>query len=188
MRAPELYTRFLRPLNVTGIPYMITGGLAAIVYGEPRLTNHVDVVIALEPDMAHRLAEVFPPPDYDAPPVEVLREEASRDAWGHFNILHVETALRADMYPVGTDPLGAWAMSRRQPIPIADDTIWVAPIEYVILKKLAYYRDGRSDRHLRDIGSMVRLSGDQVDRPVLDAWLERLGLQREWGLVSSYIR
>jgi hypothetical protein len=47
MPAPELYTHFLERLNATGIRYMITGGLAAIIYGEPRLTNDVDIVIVM---------------------------------------------------------------------------------------------------------------------------------------------
>lgn len=106
MPAPDLYTHFLQRLNATGIRYMITGGLAAIIYGEPRLTNDVDIVIVLAADEADWLVTAFPAPDYYVPPAEVVRVEAARPAWGHFNLLHVETALRADLYPLGDDPLG----------------------------------------------------------------------------------
>lgn len=41
---------------------MITGGLAAIIYGEPRLTNDVDIVMRLEPEAAELLIEAFPAP------------------------------------------------------------------------------------------------------------------------------
>lgn len=185
MPAPELHTHFLQRLNATGIHYMVTGDLAAIVYGEPRLTNDIDVVIALRGGNVSRLTAAFPAPEYYAPPPEVVAQEASRSAWGHFNILHVETALRADIYPLGDDPLGSWAMPRRNAISIAGETVWVAPIEYVILKKLVYYHDGRSDRHLRDIRAMLRLSGDQVDRMALDAWLDRLQLRGDWELATA---
>jgi len=50
--AADLYVRLLQPLRQAGIPYMITGGLAAILYGEPRLTNDVDIVLRLDPDRA----------------------------------------------------------------------------------------------------------------------------------------
>ena len=72
-------------------------------------------------------------------------------------------------------------MAHRRQIPIAGESVWVAPAEYVIAKKLVYYRDGGSDRHLRDINAMLRLSGDVIDRALLADWIGRLGLEREWG-------
>lgn len=186
MPAPDLYTHFLQRLNATGIRYMITGGLAAIIYGEPRLTNDVDIVIVLAADEVDRLVTAFPAPEYYVPPREVVLEEAARPAWGHFNLLHVETSLRADVYPLGDDPLGAWAMARRWAIPMAEETVWVAPIEYVMLKKLEYFRDGRSDRHLRDIAAMVRISGDTIDPSAMESWLDRLRLRNEWARAKEY--
>lgn len=186
MPAPDLYTHFLRRLNATGIRYMITGGLAAIIYGEPRLTNDVDIVIVLGAEEADRLVAAFPPPDYYAPPAEVVREEAARPAWGHFNLLHGDTALRADIYLLGDDQLGAWAMARRWAAPMAGETVWVAPIEYVILKKLVYFRDGGSERHLRDIAAMVRISGETIDQSALDGWLDHLQLRSEWNRARRY--
>ncbi len=159
---------------------MVTGGLAAIIYGEPRLTNDVDIVLQLSVGDAGRLAKVFPPSRYYLPPPETIREEAARSAHGHFNILDLETSLRADIYCLGDDPLGAWGMSRRRELPIGDETMWVAPIEYVILLKLRYSRESGSDRHLNDIRAMCRISGELIDRGALDGWIERLGLAAEW--------
>jgi len=159
---------------------MITGGLAAIVYGEPRLTNDVDIVMGLVPSDAERLTEAFPPADYYVPPLEAIREEAARPAHGHFNILDLESSLRADIYCAGSDPLAAWGMPRRRTFPVGDEVIPVAPIEYVILLKLRYYRESGSDRHLRDIAAMRRLSGALIDAATLDDWIARLGLGAEW--------
>jgi len=117
---------------------------------------------------------------YYAPPLETIREEAARAAHGHFNILDLESALRADVYCLGRDPLGHWAMDRRRSIAIGDEAIWVAPIEYVMLQKLRYYRDSGSDRHVRDIAAMLRISQDLVDREALDTWLTQLKLRSEW--------
>lgn len=159
---------------------MVTGGVAAIVYGEPRLTNDVDVVLELRAGEVDRLAAAFDPSRYYIPPIETMEEEATRPTGGHFNILDLETSLRADVYCLGGDPLGAWAMSRRREIPIQRESIWVAPIEYVILQKLRYYRDSGADRHLRDIRAMRRISGDLIEQPALDSWIQRLGLVPEW--------
>lgn len=177
---PDLFERLLRPLHQSGIPYMITGGLAAIIYGDPRLTNDVDLVLQLTPGDAERLAAAFPTERYYVPPIETIREEAGRATHGHFNLIDLETSLRADVYCLGTDALGAWAMARRQAVSIADTTIWVAPIEYVIVLKLRYYREAGSDRHLRDIAAMRRISGDLIDASALDGWIVRLGLEPEW--------
>jgi hypothetical protein len=61
----------------------------------------------------------------------------------------------------------------------------LAPPEYVIIRKLEYYREGGSEEHLRDIRSMLAVSGGQLDRPSLAEWIERRGLQTEWRLVSG---
>jgi hypothetical protein len=58
--------------------------------------------------------------------------------------------------------------------------VWVAPIEYVIVLKLQYYRDAGSERHLRDIAAMRRISGELIAQPALEAWITRLDLGAEW--------
>jgi len=74
---PELLDLFVSPLNDLGLTYMVTGAVAAIVYGEPRLTRDIDVVVALDPGDAQRLAEAFAPQQHGncAPPScsDVLR-------------------------------------------------------------------------------------------------------------------
>ena len=39
---PRLIALFVRPLNECGISYLVTGGVASIVYGEPRFTRDID--------------------------------------------------------------------------------------------------------------------------------------------------
>lgn len=186
MLGPEFGRLLLRPLRATGVPYMVTGGLAAIIYGDPRLTNDVDLVVRLTPQDAERLAAAYPAAEYYVPPIEVLREEASRDAHGHFNILHLESALRADVYCLGIqDALGEWGMTHRHLMMIGDDEVAVAPIEYVITMKSQYFTLGGSDRHLRDIRAMLRLDNAPIDRAVLAQWIERLGLGTAWRKVQD---
>lgn len=91
---PELHQRLLRPLVATGVPFMVTGGVAAIVYGEPRLTNDVDIVLGLAHADAERLVAAFSPDRYYVPPVDVIRVEVSRAEHGHFNVL--DLGLRAE--------------------------------------------------------------------------------------------
>jgi hypothetical protein len=88
--------------------------------------------------------------------------------------------MRADIYLPGTDALNAWAFEHTVIRHVDDDEVVMAPIEAVILSKLQYYQSGKSDRHLRDIHQMLRISGDLVDRAELARWAARLGVESEW--------
>ena len=174
MTDPDLIGLFIEPLEQLGIPYMVTGGVASVIYGDPRFTRDVDVVLQLAGADVRRLAAMFAAGDFYVPPLEVLEEEASRG--GHFNLIHRDTALRADIYLVGGDRLHRWALERRGRVLVGTISIWVAPIEYVILRKLEYFVASGSDRHLRDVAMMLRISGDRVDRPELERWIAKLDL------------
>jgi hypothetical protein len=68
---------------------------------------------------------------------------------------------------------------------IGKDTITLAPPEYVILRKLEYYREGGSEKHLRDIRAMLAISGDLLDRPALQDWIQRLKVETQWRQVLA---
>jgi hypothetical protein len=51
---------------------MITGAVASIIYGEPRLTNDIDMVIDLKPGDIGQFANYFPIEDFYCPPPEVI--------------------------------------------------------------------------------------------------------------------
>jgi len=185
MLEPELFLLFVRPLNRAGIRYMVTGSVAAIFYGEPRLTHHVDLVAFLNDADIRGLADSFPSADFYVPPLEVIAAEVQREQRGHFNLIHLETGFKADVYPTGRDDLNAWAFRLRRRVPFEGETVVLAPPEYVIVRKLEYYREGGSEKHLRDIRSMLAISGEQLDKAALTEWIERRGVQSEWQLVSG---
>ena len=180
MSLVELFRRFVHPLNELDIPYMATGAVAAVVYGEPRLTLDVDLVLRLHPDLAPALAGAYPAEEFYVPPVETIREEARRPAHGHFNLLHHPTGLRADIYLAGADPLDAWGLDRRRRETVAGEPVWIAPAGYVIVRKLEFFRESGSTKHLSDIAAILRVRPDLVDRSELEAWIGRRGLQAQW--------
>ncbi len=186
MTDPSLISLFVRPLNLLRIPYLVTGGVASVVYGEPRFTRDIDLVIALQSRDAARFANAWPAADFYVPPIEVIEEESRRPSAGHFNVIHHDTTMRADIYLPGADPLNAWAFEHPVVRHMDDDDVILAPIEAVILSKLRYYQVGQSDRHLRDIHQMLRISGSMLDRPEFERWAAKLGVEREWQLAQEY--
>jgi hypothetical protein len=185
MPGTELFLLFVRPLNRSGIRYVIGGSVAAIFYGEPRLTNDVDVVVFLRDSDIERLLGIFPQPEFYLPPPEVILNEVRRPARGQFNIIHVETTFKADVYLTGRDEFNAWAFRNKRPVEFEGETLVFAPPEYVIVRKLEYFREGGSDKHLRDIRTMLKVSGEQINRADLDEWIKRQGVEAEWKEVAS---
>jgi hypothetical protein len=184
MPEAELSLVFLRPLNKLGLRCIVSGGIAAILYGEPRFTNDVDLVVFLRHDDIRRLREAFPSPEFYVPPEEVIATEMARPAKGQFNVLHLDTGFKADFYTTGRDDFNAWAFRNSRLLDFKGDTIRVAPLEYVIVRKLEFLRDGGSDKHIRDIRSMLKVSGEQIDRAALDEWIQRRGVKAEWRKVA----
>ncbi len=179
MALPDWIGTFVEPLDRLGIVYMVTGSVGAMAYGEPRMTTDVDVVVRLALGQAGPLLDCFPEADFYRPPEEVVRHEITRAARGHFNVIQHATGMKADFYPAGDDPLPAQALERRRRLDVGGSTIVLAPPEYVIVRKLEFHREGASDKHLRDIASMLA-SGCPLDLAWLEAELESRGLTTTW--------
>jgi hypothetical protein len=102
MPQPSFPHIFLSRLNKIGLPYVITGAVASIVYGEPRLTNDLDLVVMLRDKNVEKFVRAFPAGEFYCPPVEVLTIEIRRPQGGHFNLIHHDTGTKADIYLAGT--------------------------------------------------------------------------------------
>jgi hypothetical protein len=185
MPEPELSLLFVRPLNQIGARYIVTGSVASILYGEPRLTNDVDIVVFLRDADIARLPEVFPSPDFYVPPREVIAAEIARPAKGQFNVIHADTGFKADFYTAGRDELNAWGFRNLRKLVYRGETISVAPPEYVIVRKLEFFREGGSEKHLRDIRAMLAVSSDLINRSELEEWIARRELAGEWNRINA---
>jgi hypothetical protein len=165
---------------------MVSGSTAAIVYGEPRLTNDVDVIVVLDREQIARLPEVFPLEEFYCPAEGEILLEAAREQRGHFNVIHHETGFKADVYLAGKDPLHTWGFARTRSLEIEGETIVVAPPEYVIIRKLEYYREGGSEKHLRDIRAILDNSSELIRQDELEAQISALGLQEAWNRAQAW--
>lgn len=186
MLETDLFLLFARKLNELSVPYMVTGSVAGVIYGEPRVTHDVDIVLVLAPRAVRQFAAAFPLEEFYCPPEEVLVQEALRRQRGHFNLIHHQSGFRADIYLANRDPLHEWALEERQCLKVDGVDLWVAPVEYVVVRKLQYFREGGSEKHLRDIASMLVVSGEDVRIRIIERWVGKLGLAKEWERASKY--
>ena len=185
MPPPEPFLLFTRRLAEAGIPYMVSGSVAAIFYGEPRMTNDVDIVVFMKSGDAAKLETAFPLDDFYCPPRQVIEIETARSQRGHFNLIHHETGFKADIYPV-SDALHRWGMARCRVVFLGEDPLTLAPPEYVMVRKLQFFREGGSQKHLRDISRMLASLGEDWSRDDLLPLIRDSRLEAEWKQVLEF--
>lgn len=183
----EFFAYVIDVLEGLSIPYMVTGSIASMAYGEPRLTIDMDIVIDLSTEMAERFCAKFETgKDFYVHLDSVL--EAIRQR-GHFNIIHVPSGSKVDFYQLKKDPLSQEMFKRRNEESFDEKRMasFSSP-EDVIINKLIFYNEGKSEKHLRDIRGMLQVSGDKLDISYLEKRLEDLGLYQYWGELKKWKR
>lgn len=165
-------------LEQQAIRYRVVGSLASMAYGEPRFTNDIDFLADIRLEHAAAFLQAFPPPEH------YLSEAAMRAAIqqpGQFNIIHIPSGLWVDMIVLGQDGYAQVEIqSGRRLTSPGECDVWCAAPEDVILNTLLYYREGGSDKHLRDIASMLMIQGAAIDRGYIASWAVQLGVLAEW--------
>jgi hypothetical protein len=120
-----------------------------MAYGEPRLTNDIDLVASIEERHIPRLIEAFPASEYYISD-QMIREAIERQ--GQFNIIHPSSGLKVDVIIRRNTPFDVSRFRRVRRIHPAEsyEANFAAP-EDVIIKKMEYYKDGGSEKHLRTL-------------------------------------
>jgi len=165
-------------LESTGIEYVIWGGVAVIMYGEPRFTRDMDVVVRLHYNEVDTLARLLEEDGYYVS-VEAIQDAVDRHFY--FNAIHLETGIKIDFCVARRDPIHVWAFEHRR-VKNFDEFRQAAymPPESVILTKLRVYQDSTSTRHLDDIESILRVSGPELDLAYVDREAARTGVFGTW--------
>ena len=185
MQELNLFAIYTDILSKNNIEYFISGSVAAIVYGEPRLTHDIDLIISLSDNVITKFVAAFPPNLFYCPPKEVIKTEIKRTSRGHFNLIHQETGFKADIYLIGQEKLQKWALENKVKINFAGIDIFLAPVEYVIIKKLEFYREGNSQKHIEDIKNILINSEHLINFTFLNKSVKDLGLEDVWSLVRK---
>lgn len=182
MEQVDLLRYLIDVLERMGVPYMLVGSFASGAYGEPRLTQDIDVVVDLPAGRVAEFCGAFPFDDYYVSAEAAAR--AARDG-GQFNIIHPSSGNKIDVLIARTDPYGREQLARRQRVSILPDREgYTARPEDVIIGKMEYYREGGSEKHLRDITGILVVSGEDVDRDYVTRWANRLGLTEIWEAIQ----
>ncbi len=185
MDQADLLRQVLEVLEEMEITYMVVGSIASSSYGEPRMTQDIDVLVSLTSDDAVPIARAFPSPDYYVS-LEAVKEAIAHG--GQFNVIHPTSGNKIDFMMAPRDPWGREQLSRRQRVRILPDTEgYTARPEDIIISKMKYYHQGGSEKHLRDITGIIKVSGEDVDFKYIAEWAEKLELSEIWEAILRRI-
>lgn len=178
----ELLKRGIAACESLGIPYLVVGSVASSAFGEYRSTNDIDIVIELKAQDVPALCAKFPEPDYYVS--EIAAREAVR-LERMFNVIENWTGYKIDFAIAQSSPWGRSQLVRRRQVPILPGVVgYIASPEDVIISKMRYHQDGESDKHLRDIAAVLRVSGDSLDYEYIKRWTLSLQLTNVWQAVQ----
>ena len=159
-------------LDAAAIAYMVTGSMAMNYYGVPRMTRDIDVVIEVDVPDLERVCALFQDDFY-------LEREAVQDAIERrttFNVIHTALVIKVDFVVRKNTEYRRMEFARRRRVSAQDHSFQIVAPEDLIISKLAWASDSRSEVQLADVRNVLR-SVPQLDRRYLEEWIARLGLE-----------
>ncbi|MGB4950576.1 MAG: hypothetical protein WBO55_08080 [Rhizobiaceae bacterium] len=163
-------------LEAIGAAYAIWGGLAVVVYGEPRFTRDMDILLSPKQFSASLFVRRLQETHYHVDEMAVNRALGG----GFFNVIHLGYHIKTDFY-VPTEPELLTMLADRVMLPFDEmrRAAYITPTS-LIVAKLRAYENSESTRHLDDIASIVRLQGRKLDQARIDIVAAQLGALGVW--------
>ena len=100
--------------------------------------------------------------------IDAIRRDAS------FNIIHLATMHKVDVFIAGRSELTREEMERKLAIELGDppQKVWVCSAEDIVLQKLEWYEQGNriSERQWLDVQGVLKVQGARLDLAYLRRW------------------
>lgn len=181
MTAAALLRSAVAALDAAGVPFMLTGSLAAAYHGAGRATMDIDLVIDPTAPQLHALVRLLEGTGTYVSP------EAAEEAFAHqtmFNMVDTTSGWKVDLIVRKQRAFSTTEFMRRQPAEFEGCPLWVASVEDVIVAKLEWAKLGGSARQLEDVAALLRVRAGQLDRTYVERWVAELGLTTQWEHVA----
>ena len=158
-------------LQSAGFDYMLTGSVAMNYYAEPRMTRDIDIVVALVETDIDKVIEIFQRKYY-------LSADAVLDAVRDhkmFNLVHYESVVKVDLIVRKDSKYRRMEFDRRRQFRVGELVAWIVSKEDLILSKLSWAQDSKSEMQLNDVRNLLATN---PDLDYLREWSSQLGLER----------
>jgi len=168
-----------RELDRAQIPYMVIGGQAVQLYGEPRMTRDIDLTLGLGSEGLARVLAVCGAcglKPLSADPAGFVRETMVLPA------LEERSGIRVDFVFSVTD-YERQAINRSRPVELGGVSVRFAAVEDIVIHKLVAGRP----RDLEDVRSIV-IKNPGIDRTYVEEWLGGFDRALDRDITSSFRR
>lgn len=159
-------------LDTAGIRYMITGSIAAGHYAQPRMTRDIDLVVELDATDAERLAALFG--DAFECDVDAIRTAIARQSL--FNLIHTTAIVKVDVVVRKDTPYRLEEFGRRHLVNIDGQPMSMVSAEDLLLSKLLWAKDSRSELQLRDVRH-IAAAQSTLDWVYVERWADALDVR-----------
>jgi hypothetical protein len=179
----ELLKFAVDALEQLNVPYAIIGSFASGVWGESRFTQDIDILVGLPADRVNHLCQAFPSSDFF---VSADAAQVAVESHGQFNVIHPASGNKIDFMIAGQNAWTSRELLRKKNIELFPGRLAaVASPDDVILGKLIYFREGGSDKHLRDIAGILKISNQLIDLEYIAKTAADLGVDHIWQAITS---
>lgn len=160
--------RTIWALNKAGLDYVIVGGVAAILYGRPRATFDVDIVINIQPsdtEAVKSLVQAFSSHSLEVFEHKIVSTLKERN---YFSVFDTKTPFRVDAKGVYTR-LDSMLLKNRKKANLLDLEVWIASPEDMVITKLIY----GSPQDIEDVISIILNLKEKLDFEYLNQLAEQ---------------
>lgn len=161
----------IQKLEQAEIPYMITGGIALLLYTLPRSTQDIDIVLEITSEKIATFIDIFSKGYYLND--EEIRAEIKRK--GMFNLIDLSTFFRIDCIILAENIFERHKFSRKKRLNLEGIDMWVIDLDDLILSKLIWIQTFQSGKQMEDIQSL--LQNPNVNVEYIQEWTQKLNLK-----------
>lgn len=166
----DLLKRITQSLEDKSISYMLSGSIALNAYSLPRMSLDIDIVIELQEKHLDQFCEIFKSGYYLNK--KTINEEIKRH--GMFNVIDLKTGFKVDFIVKKETEYRNIEFSRRRREPIADINVWIVSPEDLIVSKIIWIQQLKSDKQISDIENLIAIPG--LDMNYIIFWCKKLNL------------
>ena len=143
-------------LESAGISFMLTGSVAMNYYAQPRMTRDIDLVVSLNETQAEAFSRLFES-EYYLDRQSVAHAISRR---GMFNLIHNDAVIKVDCVVLKPDTYRQEEFARRRQINLGDFETWIVSREDLVLSKLVWAKDSKSEMQLSDVHNLLSADCD----------------------------